>query len=173
MVESKVLRDYFMYIRDLLRRIKCEKHPSNVQDKQAQMIIDEERKTFVSIINCCLKYFFSIYAFSDVNSNLAHHIVSIKLWDPAFSPAEMATFYYYIGRVAILEEHYKEAEQYLETSLKLCDLMHERNISYAKLMGKVTYRRIMFYYIPVKIWSGVLPKKDVLQRFGFQLVSNE
>ena len=34
-------------------------------------------------------------------------------------------------------------------------------------------RRIMFYYIPVKIWSGVLPKKDILQRFGFQLVSDE
>ena len=85
----------------------------------------------------------------------------------------MATFYYYIGRLAILEEHYKEAEQYLEKSLRLCDPMHERNISYVKSTGKMTFRRIMFYYIPVKIWSGVLPRKDVLRRFGFQLVNNE
>ena len=65
-----------------------------------------------------------------MNSHLTYHIDIIKLWNIELFPAEMATFYYYIGRLSILEERYKEAGQYLENSLKLCDSKHERNISY-------------------------------------------
>lgn len=83
-----------------------------------------------------MKYFFSIYSFSAVYSHLADYTNAIKSWNIEIFPAEMATFYYYIGRLAILEEHYKEAGQYFEISLRLCDPTHERNISYMELVER-------------------------------------
>lgn len=72
-----------------------------------------------------------------------------------FPKAEAISYWYYRARLAVHQKDFKAAERMLEDALRIChpdDLTHKREI--------------LTYLVPLKIIHGVLPKRDLLARYG-------
>lgn len=71
-----------------------------------------------------------------------------------FPMAQRVTYMYYVGRLSVFEEKYKDAEQQLEFALAHCDKGAVKN-----------KRRILQYLVPVKLGRGHVPSTDLLQKY--------
>lgn len=71
-----------------------------------------------------------------------------------FPMAQRVTYMYYVGRLSVFEEKYKDAEEQLEFALAHCDRRAVKN-----------KRRILQYLVPVKLGRGHVPSTDLLRKY--------
>lgn len=72
----------------------------------------------------------------------------------SFPRAQTVTYKYYLGRLQVFEEHYKEAEESLEYAFVHCDKNNTKN-----------KRRILQFLVPVKLLRGKYPEDALLHKY--------
>ncbi|CAN1148067.1 Enhanced ethylene response protein 5 [Linum perenne] len=78
-----------------------------------------------------------------------------------FPTRDKVTYMYYTGRLEVLNENFPAADQKLSYALTHCSLSNEANI-----------RMILKYLIPVKLSIGILPTKQLLEKYNLIEYSN-
>ena len=78
--------------------------------------------------------------------NLVRPVERLKLQDKCRTAGQIVTYRYYVGRMALFEDQYAEAESHLEFAFNNChkDAIHNKKC-------------ILRYLIPVKLYRGRLP----------------
>ena len=89
--------------------------------------------------------------------NLVRPVESRNLHTKAENMGEKVTYRYYVGRLHMFEDNYKEAEQNLNYALRHCHKHSIRN-----------KRRILNYLIPVKLEQGRLPSLELLKKYHLE-----
>ncbi|KAL9400013.1 hypothetical protein Peur_008974 [Populus x canadensis] len=78
-----------------------------------------------------------------------------------FPKRDKVTYMYYTGRLEVFNENFPAADHKLSYALLHCNPHHEANI-----------RMILKYLIPVKLSIGILPKDQLLEKYGLVEYSN-
>ncbi|GAB4813904.1 hypothetical protein N2152v2_000950 [Parachlorella kessleri] len=111
----------------------------------------------LDIINVSIKIYFKLNTLR-LCKNLIRTVDS-KQFAPfdSFPAAQRVTYKFYVGRLAVFDEHYSEAQDSLSYALKHCHRAHQRNKAL-----------ILKYLVPVQLLLGVLPSPQLMQQYGLQ-----
>lgn len=72
----------------------------------------------------------------------------------SFPLAQQITYKYFVGRQAMFDSDYKNADRYLSYAFNHCHKQFPRN-----------KRLILIYLVPVKMLLGYMPKREMLERY--------
>jgi len=78
--------------------------------------------------------------------------------DDAFPLDQRVTYHYFVGRIALYEDRYVEAETHLAFAAHHCPVRYERN-----------RKRIWTYLVPVRLLQGRLPSVRLLRKYRLRV----
>jgi len=107
----------------------------------------------LSIVNWLFAMYFRLNTLR-LCKNLLRPVES-KLLHEKGTMGGMVTYRYYVGRLKMFEDQYKEAEDHLDFALQHC---------HVKAIGNK--KRILNYLLPVKLLRGRLPTDKLLQKYS-------
>ncbi|KAG2449210.1 hypothetical protein HYH02_005957 [Chlamydomonas schloesseri] len=107
----------------------------------------------VAIVCVMMKVYFKLNAINNCKQPLQQIDVA-RLFDNA-KQAHKVTLRYYTGRLAAYDEDFQKADEHLSYAFEHCLSAAPNNL-----------RRVLRYLIPVKMLLGVLPRPELLQRYG-------
>lgn len=113
---------------------------------------DTKRLGMLTLVNQLFKVYFKINKLH-LCKPLIRAIESSPFKD-SFSLSQQITYRYFVGRKAMFDSNYKEANDFLTFAFENC---HKQS--------KTNKRLILTYLIPVKILLGYVPKKFVLEKY--------
>ncbi|KAJ1449528.1 hypothetical protein M885DRAFT_535179 [Pelagophyceae sp. CCMP2097] len=77
-----------------------------------------------------------------------------------FPLGDIVAYRFFIGRLRMFEDHYAEAEEHLAYAFDHCDRRCVKN-----------KRAILEFLLPVRLRRGVLPKRELLAKYGLEHLS--
>lgn len=113
---------------------------------------DSKRKGMLNLVNQLFKIYFKINKLH-LCKPLIRAIESSALKDQ-FSISQLVTYRYYVGRKAMIDSDFKNAEEFLTFAFLRCDKESMAN-----------KRLILINLIPVKMLLGHMPSKALLQKY--------
>ncbi|KAK6485716.1 PCI domain-containing protein 2-like isoform X1 [Huso huso] len=115
--------------------------------------IDDSKKWgMLFLINQLFKIYFKINKLH-LCKPLIRAIDSSNLKDE-YSMAQRVTYKYYVGRKAMFDSDFKQAEEYLSFSFQHCHRSSQKN-----------KRMILIYLLPVKMLLGHMPTNQLLRKY--------
>ncbi|MBN3275338.1 PCID2 protein, partial [Polyodon spathula] len=115
--------------------------------------IDDSKKWgMLFLINQLFKIYFKINKLH-LCKPLIRAIDSSNLKDE-YSMAQRVTYKYYVGRKAMFDSDFKQAEEYLSFSFQHCHRSSQKN-----------KRMILIYLLPVKMLLGHMPTNQLLKKY--------
>lgn len=119
---------------------------------------DSKRRGMLNLVNQLFKIYFKINKLH-LCKPLIRAIESSALKDQ-FSISQLVTYRYYVGRKAMFDSDFKNAEEYLTFAFLRCDRESVRN-----------KRLVLIYLIPVKMLLGHMPSEGLLQKYDLMQFS--
>ncbi|CAN7997540.1 unnamed protein product, partial [Ixodes hexagonus] len=119
---------------------------------------DSKRRGMLNLVNQLFKIYFKINKLH-LCKPLIRAIESSTLKDH-FSISQLVTYRYYVGRKAMFDSDFKNAEDYLTFAFLRCDRESVRN-----------KRLILIYLIPVKMLLGHMPSEGLLRKYDLMQFS--
>ncbi|XP_046401423.1 PCI domain-containing protein 2 [Ischnura elegans] len=113
---------------------------------------DTKRWGMLSLVNQLFKVYFHINKLH-LCRPLIRAIESTPLKEH-FSLSQQVTYRYYVGRKAMFDSDYVQADEYLSYAFQRCHRQCARN-----------KRQILIYLIPVKVLLGYMPSRRVLEKY--------
>lgn len=155
-----------------LLAMKCEKtigldKPGEILEKAAESLMscfrvcaadsrtseeDTKRHGMMTLVNQMLKVYFKINKLH-LCKPLIRAIESLVFKDQ-FPLHEQVTYKYFVGRKAMYDSDYKNANEYLSFAFRNCPDQCHRN-----------KRMILIYLIPVKMLLGIMPRQATLEKY--------
>lgn len=114
----------------------------------------EKKQAALDIVNVSIKIYFKLNTLR-LCKNLIRTVDS-KQFPPfeGFPVSQKVTYKFYLGRLAVFDEHYEEAEEALTYALRYCHVAAEKNKAL-----------ILKYLIPVGLLLGRLPSSKLVQKY--------
>ncbi|KAM8922661.1 PCI domain-containing protein 2 isoform 3-T3 [Lycaon pictus] len=115
-------------------------------------IEDSKKWGMLFLVNQLFKIYFKINKLH-LCKPLIRAIDSSNLKDD-YSTAQRVTFRYYVGRKAMFDSDFKQAEEYLSFAFEHCHRSSQKN-----------KRMILIYLLPVKMLLGHMPTIELLRKY--------
>uniref|UniRef100_A0A2K5PGU1 PCI domain-containing protein 2 n=1 Tax=Cebus imitator TaxID=2715852 RepID=A0A2K5PGU1_CEBIM len=115
-------------------------------------IEDSKKWGMLFLVNQLFKIYFKINKLH-LCKPLIRAIDSSNLKDD-YSTAQRVTYKYYVGRKAMFDSDFKQAEEYLSFAFEHCHRSSQRN-----------KRMILIYLLPVKMLLGHMPTVELLKKY--------
>uniref|UniRef100_A0A2K5CSK3 PCI domain-containing protein 2 n=3 Tax=Aotus nancymaae TaxID=37293 RepID=A0A2K5CSK3_AOTNA len=115
-------------------------------------IEDSKKWGMLFLVNQLFKIYFKINKLH-LCKPLIRAIDSSNLKDD-YSTAQRVTYKYYVGRKAMFDSDFKQAEEYLSFAFEHCHRSSQKN-----------KRMILIYLLPVKMLLGHMPTVELLKRY--------
>jgi len=155
-----------------LLAVKCELNepaskPGEILEKAAESLMscfricaadsrssdeDTKRHGMLNLVNQLLKVYFKINKLH-LCKPLIRAIESSPLKD-LFPLPEQITYKYFVGRKAMFDSDYKASDEFLSYAFQKCPDRCKKN-----------KRLILIYLIPVKMLLGIMPRREVLEKY--------
>uniref|UniRef100_A0A0K8TTQ2 PCI domain-containing protein 2 homolog n=1 Tax=Tabanus bromius TaxID=304241 RepID=A0A0K8TTQ2_TABBR len=113
---------------------------------------DTKRIGMLNLVNQLFKVYFRINKLH-LCKPLIRAIDSSAFKD-SFSLSEQVTYKYFVGRKAMFDSNYQNADEFLSFAFNNCPASSKKN-----------KRLILIHLIPVKILLGYMPKKEMLEKY--------
>jgi hypothetical protein len=115
----------------------------------------DKRMAALDVVNISIKIYFRLNTLR-LCRNLTR-TVSSRQFPPlgSFPASQVVTYRFYVGRLAVFDEDYKEAEASLSFALRNCPPSAQRN-----------RERVLKYLVPVQMLLGRLPSAKLLAASG-------
>eukprot|EP00873_Tetraselmis_striata_P036453 jgi/Tetstr1/456717/TSEL_004134.t1 len=115
----------------------------------------------LEVVNTLFRIYFALNTLR-LCKNLIKSVDSPLLPDfKNFPLAQRVTYRFYVGRLAVFDEDYVRAKEYLEFAFDNCQPSATSNRAL-----------ILKYLIPVQMILGVVPRRQLLDRYGLQIFSD-
>ncbi|EDL22116.1 PCI domain containing 2, isoform CRA_b, partial [Mus musculus] len=85
---------------------------------------------------------------------MEHPVQSCSNLKDDYSTAQRITYKYYVGRKAMFDSDFKQAEEYLSFAFEHCHRSSQKN-----------KRMILIYLLPVKMLLGHMPTIELLRKY--------
>ncbi|KAM7111204.1 PCI domain-containing protein 2 isoform 10-T10 [Molossus nigricans] len=115
-------------------------------------IEDSKKWGMLFLVNQLFKIYFKINKLH-LCKPLIRAIDSSNLKDD-YSTAQRVTYRYYVGRKAMFDSDFKQAEEYLSFAFEHCHRLSQKN-----------KRMILIYLLPVKMLLGHMPTIELLKKY--------
>ncbi|KAB1267569.1 PCI domain-containing protein 2 [Camelus dromedarius] len=115
-------------------------------------IEDSKKWGMLFLVNQLFKIYFKINKLH-LCKPLIRAIDSSNLKD-GYSTAQRVTYRYYVGRKAMFDSDFKQAEEYLSFAFEHCHRLSQRN-----------KRMVLIYLLPVKMLLGHMPTIELLKKY--------
>jgi len=113
---------------------------------------DSKKWGMLNLVNQLFKIYFKINKLQ-LCKPLIRAIDALPMRDK-FSISQIITYRYYVGRKAMFESDYKQAEEYMSFAFQRCHKASKQN-----------KRMILIYLLPVKMLLGHMPKASLLKKY--------
>ncbi|KDD74904.1 hypothetical protein H632_c998p0 [Helicosporidium sp. ATCC 50920] len=117
----------------------------------------DKKLAALNIVNISIKIYFQLNTLR-LCKNLIRTVESRQFLPfEQFPAAQRVTYKFYVGRLAVFDEDYKEAQDALEYALRRCHVSAARNRA-----------RILKYLLPVRMLLGVLPSPALMHKYQLE-----
>ncbi|KAH9514711.1 PCI domain-containing protein 2 [Bulinus truncatus] len=122
-------------------------------------IEDSKKWGMLNLVNQLFKIYFKINKLH-LCKPLIRAIDSLPIKEK-FSLSQLVTYKFYVGRKAMFDSNFKNAEEFLTFAFEKCHRESRKN-----------KRLILIYLIPVKMLLGQMPKTGLLRKYDLQQFSD-
>ncbi|KAK4529610.1 hypothetical protein CCYA_CCYA02G0467 [Cyanidiococcus yangmingshanensis] len=128
-----------------------------LSDRTAQ-VTDSKKRGSLGMIVYLLRIYFALNNLR-MCSSLLRTVESpgFPALDETFPLDQRVTYHYFVGRIALYEDRYDDAETHLAFAARNCPMAFGRN-----------RRRIWMFLVPVRLVQGRLPSTRLLRRYRLQ-----
>lgn len=117
----------------------------------------DKKLAALDIVNVSIKIYFKLNTLR-LCKNLIRTVDSRQFAEfDSFPAAQRVTYKFYVGRLAVFDEHYGEAQAALSYALQHCHRDHQRNKAL-----------VLKYLVPVQLLLGLLPSRALMQQHQLQ-----
>lgn len=113
---------------------------------------DTKRLGMLNLVNQLFKVYFRINKLHLCKPLI--RAIDSSAYRDSFPLAQQITYKYFVGRKAMFDSDFKNADEYLSFAFENCPAEFKKN-----------KRLILIYLVPVKMLLGYMPKKEVLERY--------
>lgn len=113
---------------------------------------DTKRIGMLTLVNQLFKVYFKINKLHLCKPLI--RAIESSPFKESFSLSQQITYRYFVGRKAMFDSNYKDANEYLTFAFENCHKSSKNN-----------KRLILIYLVPVKILLGYVPRKSVLEKY--------